>query len=46
MQSKLSEEIAEYKDQIQKMNMHLDPSSLTIGDIMKKLKKEDEASFR
>lgn len=26
--------------------MHLDPTSLTIGDIMKKLKKEDEARFR
>jgi dihydroxyacetone kinase DhaKLM complex PTS-EIIA-like component DhaM len=28
------------------MKMHLDPTSLTIGDIMKKLKKEDEARFR
>lgn len=28
------------------MKMHMDPSSLTIGDIMKKLKTEDEARFR
>ena len=28
------------------MKMNLDPTSLTIGDIMKKLKKEDEARFR
>ena len=28
------------------MKMHMDPTSLTIGDIMKKLKKEDESRFR
>ena len=28
------------------MKIHLDPTSLTIGDIMKKLKKEDEARLR
>lgn len=28
------------------MKMHLDPTSLTIGDIMTKLKKEDVARFR
>ena len=26
--------------------MHLDPTSLTLGDIMKKLKAEDEVRFR
>jgi hypothetical protein len=42
----LQEEIAFFKDQTQKMKMHLDPTSLTIGDIMTKLKKEDVARFR
>ena len=43
---KLQEEIGFFKDQVQRMKANLDPTSLTIGDIMKKLKKEDEARFR
>jgi hypothetical protein len=46
LKSKLGEEIADFKDQTNKMKMHLDPSTLTIGDIQKKLMKEDAARFR
>lgn len=28
------------------MKLHLDPTSLTVSDIMKKLQKEDAARFR
>ena len=35
-----------YEDEITKMNAHMDPTSLTLNDVMKKLKTEDPCSFR
>ena len=36
----------QYESDIAKMNAHMDPSSLTLGDMMKKLEKEDPSRFR
>ena len=35
-----------YEDDIAKMNAHMDPSSITLGDMMKKLQREDPSRFR
>jgi len=34
------------QDDIMKINMHMDPTSLTLNDVMKKLKQEDPSRFR
>ena len=36
----------QYEDEISKMTAHMDPSSLTLNDVMKKLKGEDPSRFR
>jgi hypothetical protein len=36
----------QYQDEIAKMKAHMDPSSLTLNDVMKKLNKEDPSRFR
>ena len=33
-------------DELTKMKAHMDPTSLTLSDVMKKLKSEDESRFR
>ena len=35
-----------YEDEIAKMKAHLDPTSLTLNDVMKKLRTEDPSRFR
>jgi len=35
-----------YEDEIGKMKAHLDPTSLTLNDVMKKLRSEDPSRFR
>ena len=42
----LSTQKNKYEDEISKMNAHMDPSSLTLNDVMKKLRNEDPSSFR
>lgn len=36
----------QYEDEIAKMQAHMDPTSLTLNDVMKKLRKEDPSRFR
>ena len=35
-----------YEDEIAKMQAHMDPTSLTLNDVMKKLRSEDPSRFR
>jgi hypothetical protein len=35
-----------FTEEITKMKAHMDPSSLTLSDVMKKLQVEDPAKFR
>ena len=44
--SRLSKIKGKYEDEIAKMNAHLDPTSMTLNDVMKKLRQEDPSRFR
>ena len=43
---KASAERDRYAEEVSKMKAHMDPSSLTLSDVMKKLQTEDPARFR
>lgn len=43
---KVEQEKDKMQDDIMKINMHMDPTSLTLNDVMKKLKQEDPSRFR
>jgi hypothetical protein len=45
-EAKLAEALEVYMSEIKKMQMHVDPKSLTLRDIMKKLGNEDQVKFR
>ena len=42
----MSEVKGTYEGEIAKMKAHMDPTSLTLNDVMKKLKNEDPSRFR
>ena len=44
--SRLSSVKSQFEDEIMKMNAHINPSSLTLNDVMKKLRQEDPSRFR
>jgi len=43
---KVTNERDMYEEEIAKMKAHMDPSALTLNDVMKKLSKEDPSRFR
>ena len=44
--NKLAKEKETYQDELTKIRVHIDPKSLTLSDVMKKLRQEDECRFR
>ena len=44
--TKLGREKENIQDELTKMKAHMDPTSLTLSDVMKKLREEDNVRFR